>query len=342
MLKYAIIGTGWITGTYIGGAMKDDRWELAAVYSRSYDKGRSFADQYLSAAHGNPIRIYTSLEDMSKDPQIDAVYIASPNRFHVEQSRLMLEAGKHVICEKPIAIRSEDLIELTRLADSKGLVYMEAIMMEHQPQIRVLKEAVDRIGEIYTAHVDFSQLSSKYQLYKDGKNPNIFNPAMCTGALEDLGVYNFYALIELFGVPDRIDVVPLFLNTGADGAGQVVCTYHKDDRPDLQVTVTYSKVGQSRLGSQIMGDKGTITIESISQLTGMNLYDNKGAVTALWGNEEKNTLMGREAADFARYILDPQGTKEEYDYIRQQSLKVCRLMEQIREKGGIRFKADGV
>lgn len=340
MLKYAIIGTGWITGTYIGGAMKDDQWELSAVYSRTYDKGRSFADQYRGAAHGKPVKIYTSLEDMSRDPDIDAVYIASPNRFHVEQSRLMLKAGKHVICEKPAAIWSKDLTELTQLADSKGLVYMEAIMMEHQPQLAVIKEAMGSIGEIYTAHIDFSQLSSKYWLYKEGKNPNIFNPAMCTGALEDLGVYNFYALIELFGVPDRVDVLPLFLDTGADGAGQVICTYYKEDRPDLQVTVTYSKVGQSRLGSQIMGDQGTITIESISQLTNMNLYDPKGNVTALWGNEEKNTLMGREAADFARYILDPEGTKEEYDYIRRQSLKVCRLMEEIREKGGIRFKAD--
>ena len=333
MINYAIIGTSWITETFIAGAMENGKMRLAGVYSRTPEKGAAFAKKNEAAALGGEIRIYTYLGALAEDPGIEAVYIASPNSFHEKQSRLMLSAGKHVICEKPIGIHPEVVRELGALAQEKGLVYMEAIMMLHlHDQLSALKEALAKIGRVRTAYIDFSQLSSKYQAYLDGKNPNIFNPAFATGALEDLGVYCFHLVLELFGLPRETRIHAQFLESGADAAGTVLMIY-----PERDVTVTYSKVGQNRLGSQILGDNGTITIELISQLTGMVLHRKDDTTETIWGQEEKNHLMGGEAADFARYILNNAETLEEREAAFERSLAVCELMADLREKAGIRF-----
>ena len=332
MVRYAIIGTGWITETFIGGAMGVAGMELGAVYSRSAEKGRSFADRFTAAAHGKEIPVYTDLTEMAQSSAIDAVYVASPNKLHYEQSKLFLQHGKHVICEKPITIHPEQLQELQELAEEKGLIYMEAIMMLHQPQLMALKEAIAKLGRIRTAHIDFSQLSSKYPAYLAGKNPNIFNPAFCTGALMDLGIYCVYFALELFGQPKQTIIHSQFLESGADATGDVLLIY-----PDQHISISYSKVGQNRLGSQIIGDEGTLTIESISQLTGMNFHGKDGSITPVWGDEEKNKLMGAEARSFFQYITEPEQHAEAYAHCRQQAMAVCRLLEDLRNQADIRF-----
>ena len=332
MVRYAIIGTSWITETFIGGAMLVPGLQLAAVYSRSAEKGRSFADKFTAAGDGSEIPVYTDLLEMAQS-DIDAVYIASPNKLHYEQSKLFLQNGKHVICEKPITIHPEQLAELQALAKEKGLVYMEAIMMLHQPQLAALKEAVAKLGKIRTAHIDFSQLSSKYQAYVDGKNPNIFNPEFCTGALMDLGIYCIYFVLELFGQPEKWVIHSQFLESGADATGDILMIY-----PEQHISVSYSKVGQNRLGSQIFGDQGTLTIDLISQLTGMDFHAKDGTVTKVWGDEEKNTLMGAEALSFYRYITEPEKYAEHYAYCSRMAMDVNRMLEDLRNEAGIRFK----
>ena len=332
MVRYAIIGTSWITDTFIGGAILVPGMQLAAVYSRSAEKGRSFADKFTAAGDGGQIPVYTDLLEMAQS-DIDAVYIASPNKLHYEQSKLFLQNGKHVICEKPITIHPEQLSELQTLAKEKGLVYMEAIMMLHQPQLSALKEAVAKLGKIRTAHIDFSQLSSKYQAYVDGKNPNIFNPEFCTGALMDLGIYCIYFVLELFGKPEKLVIHSQFLESGADATGDVLMIY-----PDQHISVSYSKVGQNRLGSQIFGDQGTLTIDLISQLTGMNFHAKDGSVTNVWGDEEKEKLMGAEALSFYRYITEPEKYAEHYAYCSRMAMEVNCMLEDLRDQAGIRFK----
>lgn len=333
MIRYGIIGTGWITETLIAGAMGVPGMELAGVYSRSAEKGRSFAERFTAAAHGKSIPVYTDLLQMAEEEQLDAVYVASPNKLHYEQSKLFLEHGKHVICEKPITIHPEQLQELQQLAKEKGLIYMEAIMMLHQPQLEALKRAVQKLGRIRSAHIDFSQLSSKYPAYLAGKNPNIFNPEFCTGALMDLGIYCVYFALEIFGMPKEIIAHGQFLESGADCTGDLLWIYD-----DLHVSISYSKVGQNRLGSQIIGDEGTLTIDSISQLTGMKLYQKDGSIIPVWGEEEKNDLMGAEARSFYEWITAPEENKEAYDACSRKAAEVCAVLEAIRKEIGIQFK----
>lgn len=320
MIKYGVIGSGWIAEEFVKGAQTVEGMTFAAMYSRTREKGEEFAHKF------DCKNVFTDLEEFAKS-EIDAVYIASPNSLHYPQSKLMLENGKHVLCEKPITITPDEFEELFSLAKSKNLIYTEAIMMMHSPLKERVKNALKKIGKITSAHFDFSQLSSKYKALKNGENPNIFNPEMKTGCLRDLGIYCYYPAVEFFGLPEKISSSAGFVETGADGYGTAVLDYS-----DKQVTLTYSKIGQDFCGSQILGDEGTITIDSISKLTGVKIHFADGKTEEVTGEEEKHILMAYEAKSFYDFITDFEKSKEKYFEINQRIFEVNKLMLQVKNQ----------
>ena len=322
-MRYGVIGTGWIAKSFIDGAREVCGSEFAAVYSRTAESGNKFA------AENKIEKVYTDINEFAKG-DFEAVYIASPNRLHYEQSKLMLQNGKHVICEKPITVEPEELEELQALADKKGLIYVEAIMYMFNPARDLLKNALGKIGKITSVHFDFSQLSSKYPAYQRGELPNIFNPALATGCLMDLGIYCVYPALDLFGLPEKITACAHFMESGADGSGTAGLLY-----PDKLITFTYSNLGQDRLGSQIFCDEGTIKIESISKLINMSVTAKNGDIQEIIGDVPKEKLMGYEALGFERFIADP--SDEYYQVTRQRALQVSQIMKQIRDICGIKF-----
>ena len=325
-MKYGIIGTGWIAESFIEGVRLKTGSEISAVYSRSEQRGEAFA------LKNGVRRSFTDIEEfLSGD--IDAVYIASPNICHFEQSRLALEAGKHVICEKPVTVTPEEYITCKRLADEKHLIYLEAIMYMHTPSREILREALPRIGRITSAHFDFSQLSSKYPAYLRGENPNIFNPAMATGGLMDLGIYCVYPAVDLFGIPSKITADAVFLDSGADCSGVFSFNYG-----DKLVTSTYSKTGQDHSGSDIYGDNGSIHIESISKLINASVTDNEGNTYPLLPDIPKGEIMGFEAAEFEEFIRCPES--EKYALSCKRSLEVSKIMREIRSLANIHFPGE--
>ena len=325
-MKYAIIGTGWIAKAFADGVKIAEGLSPYAIYSRTREKGEDFAR--LTGAE----KVFTNLEEMACSDEIDAVYIASPNAFHYSQSKLFLEHGKHVMCEKPITVCPSEFEELFALAKAKKLVYTEAIMMMHFPNKNLIKNTIKRIGKIFSARVDFSQLSSKYPALVNGENPNIFNPEMATGCLMDLGIYNIYFALYYFGKPEKITSTCLKLDTGADALGTAVFHY-----PDKQITLTYSKVGQSRTATEIYGDKGTILVESISKLVNIKLISNDGTEEIIASDTEKEDVMSYEAKDFFRYIRDYDACSDEYEKCAEFSLEVSRIMEEIRKQNELNY-----
>ncbi len=318
MIKYSAIGTSWITKSFIDGANLHKDLVLDGVYSRTKEKGEAFS------AEVGAERVFTSFSELlSSDTEL--VYVASPNSCHYEQCKALIERGKHIICEKPITVTAEEFKELVALSKKKGVVYFEAIMYMHTPARKILKDAVAKIGNIRSATIDFSQLSSKYAALKRGELPNIFNPEMKTGALNDLGIYCVYPVVDLFGMPEKIIPCQHFLSTGADGSGSAVFEYG-----DKLVTITYSKVGQSRSPSQIMGDEGTVTISSISKVDEIYLYDNNGEKTELVPNIEKKVLMGNEGKSAVDFITNPEKYADFLHECQNLNEKVLLCMEKMR------------
>ena len=303
-MKFATIGTSWITESFIASARLLDNAEIYAAYSRSADKAEAFTEK-----NNIPVA-YTSLYEMLSDDGIDAVYIASPNSKHYEQAKQCLLAGKHVICEKPMVVTSDELKELYEIADSKKLILLEAMKSMHSEGLGIIKNALADIGEIRTAQIDFSQHSSKYGAYKRGENPNIFNPLMCTGALMDLGVYCVYFALEIFGMPETVISHSDFLESGADCTGTLIFVYN-----DKTVTITYSKTANGFLGSRILGENGAITVSSVSKLTGISRYYNDGTKEELYPVIDENLVMSKEIEAFIDFV---NGKNKEYYNIQEQ------------------------
>ena len=182
-IRFGVVGTNFITDWVIAGARQDSRFSLDAVCSRRRDTGEAFASR-----HGIP-KVFTSLEEMASSPDIDAVYIATPNSCHAEQSILCMSLGKHVLCEKPLASNAEEARRMIRASERYGVALMEAMKPVLTPNFSVLRRAVEHVGTVRSYFSSFCQYSSRYDRYKAGELPNAFNPVYSNGALMDIGVY---------------------------------------------------------------------------------------------------------------------------------------------------------
>lgn len=131
-VRFGIVGTNFISDWVIAGARQDARFELTAVYSRKQETADAFA-----AKHGIP-HTFISLEEMASSPLVDAVYIASPNFLHAEQSILCMQHGKHVLCEKPLASNAREARAMIATSEQYGVTLMEAMKPTLTPNFRAV------------------------------------------------------------------------------------------------------------------------------------------------------------------------------------------------------------
>ncbi len=325
-MNYATIGTSWITEKFISSANTVKDMKLSAVYSRDLKKAEEFSKKHFCEKY------YTDLEALANDKEIDAVYIASPNKFHYEQSKFFLKKGKHVICEKPATTTKEQMIELFNLSEENGLVYAEAIMTIHTEGFRAIQNKLESLGNIRSSHFDFYQLSSKYPLYCEGKNPNIFNPEMHTGCLMDIGVYNLYLAAALFGMPQKIISDGIFLENGCDAAGTAILKYKNH-----ACVLNYSKAGQTYSYSEIIGDKGTLKFSSVSQITGLYFCNKNEKILLIDEEVSRDEIMSGEIDFFKGMCNTPDFNNEEYLFAKQTALTVREICDTIRADNDFLF-----
>ena len=321
-IKLAVIGTSAITDKFLTAVSSSNRFVLSAVYSRTYEKGRAFAEKY------GQIPVYTDFNDMLKSG-IEAIYIASPNSCHFEQSRFFLENRINVLCEKPIVTNLSQYKELKKLADKNGVIYMEAIMSMYSPFYDILHNAVKKIGKISLARIDFCQRSSRLDDFYKGIPQNIFDMKLHAGALMDLGVYCVYGAVDLFGKPKKISAEANYFKNGCDCSGTSVFYYD-----DFTAVLTYSKNGQSMLHSEIIGENGAVTVESVSQYAGIKLYIDKKEQFS-YPVPERKEIMSGEVNAFADFICNKNLSL--YDEKSRVCETVCFAMDEIKKSAEIEY-----
>ena len=177
-LAWGILSTARIAGRLVEGARNTDEAEVVAIASRSDASARRFAE-----AHGIP-RAHGSYEALLADPEVEAVYVPLPNSMHVDWTRRALEAGKHVLCEKPMDRRPAQVERAFAVAKKRGLVLSEAFMWRHNPQTATLRRLLDdgAIGDVRLVRAAFSFLLTR--------DPDVrLDPALDGGALMDVGCY---------------------------------------------------------------------------------------------------------------------------------------------------------
>lgn len=250
MIRFAVVGTNWITKQFVDAAHETGKYKLTAIYSRSLEQAQAFAKDY-------PVEhLFTSLDELAQSPDVDAVYIASPNSLHFPQTRLFLSHKKHVICEKPLASNLQEVEAAIALAKENNVVLFEAFKTASLPNFLLLKETLAKVGKLRKAFINYCQYSSRYQRYLDGENPNTFNPAFSNGSIMDIGFYCTASAVALWGEPQAVLATASLLDSGVDARGTVVLSYG-----DFDVTLHHSKVSDSAIPSEIQGEDGALVIE---------------------------------------------------------------------------------
>lgn len=325
-IRFAIIGTNWITERFLQSALETEEFILAAVYSRTEEKGRAFAAKYADP------KVYTDLEAMVQDDEIDAVYIASPNSYHVDQAILCMNHGKHVLCEKPMASNAVEVAAMIEAAKNNDVLLMEALKSTLMPNFKTVRDNLYKLGPIRRYFASYCQYSSRYDAFKQGTVLNAFNPEYSNGSLMDLGIYCLYPMVTLFGKPDTVKASGYMLSSGVDGEGSLLLSY-----PEMDAVIMHSKISDSSAPTEIQGENGTMIIDKINQPYDVKIRYRDGNVenvTQLQTHES----MYYEAREFIDLIRC--GERESSINTHANSLITAEIMQEARSQIGLRFPAD--
>lgn len=326
MVRFGVVGTNWITERFLKAALQAEDFQLTAVYSRTEEKAKEFAGKY------GVKRTFTDLQMMAASGEIDAVYIASPNSLHAEQSILFMKNNVHVLCEKPIASNTKELTSMIAAARENNVLLMEALKSSFMPNFLAVKENLHKIGKVRRYFASYCQYSSRYDAYRQGTVLNAFNPDFSNGSLMDIGIYCVYPLVALFGKPEEIKAAGYMLESGVDGEGSMVLKY-----PDMDAVIMYSKITDSSLPAEIQGEEGNIVIDRISAPEKVELHYRNGEREDLT-QDQLNDSMYYEAKEFIRLV---QAGKTESDInSHANSMITMEIIEEARRQIGVIYPAD--
>lgn len=296
MLRFGIVGTGRISDWVMKGAAQDPRIQVTAVCSRTVESAEAFVNRHPLAAQA---KIYTSVEEMAADPQVDAIYIGTPNQTHCEYTLAGLKAGKHVLCEKPLAINAQEGLKMVEAARESGCLLMEAMVSTVNPNFRNVASRLDEIAPIHHYSSYFCQYSTKYEDLKNGKIATAFKPGSA-GALRDVGVYTIYPLVALFGRPLEVSGRLQKVNTAegdADVYGTACLKYE-----DMDAVLTWSKAFDSFQPTEISGEKGNLILDEIHIARKAEIVPHAAPTSGLGPKPGRNLLS--EGLPFNEYYYE--------------------------------------
>lgn len=334
-LRFGVVGTNFITDRVIAGAREEERFELAAVCSRTRERGEEFA-----AAHSIP-HVFTSPDEMAASDTVDAVYIATPNSTHADYAVLCMESGKHVLCEKPLASNAREVRRMIDASRRNGVALMEAMKSTLSPSFDAVRENLHRIGTPRRYFASFCQYSSRYDKFKQGIVLNAFRPELSNGAMMDIGVYTLYPLVLLFGRPKSVSAQGMVLSSGVDGQGSVNLQYD-----GMNATLLYSKIANSHLPAEIEGEDGNIMIDRIQTPVDVRFYPRQApasgherqAEAEMLGREQPHDEYYYEIKEFIDTVFD--GRIESRVNTHECSLATAEIIDEVRRRLGVRYPAD--
>lgn len=329
-MRFGIIGTNFISREFVRAGRRLDGFSVAAVCSRAEETARGFAQ-----AEACPeARCVIGPAALAACPDVDAVYIASPNSCHAAQAEQMLLAGKHVLLEKPACPDRGTFERLAALARERGVVLLEAMRPAFIPGFLALAQAARELGPVRRASFSYCQYSSRYDKFKAGIVENAFNPALCNGALMDIGVYCAHALVSLFGPPEGVLAVAQKLHNGLDAQGGALCTY-----PGMLADLSYSKIADGRRTNELQGEEATLLIDSITNPKKIIRIDRRGESAVVYEDPDPEFFgMAHEIAAFMRYAQAARGGARPWEAHNRTTAQTLGLLDEIRRQTGIDFQ----
>jgi len=312
-LRWGIIGTGGIARTFVRDLTFAEDGVAVAVGSRSASSADAFGDAFSIE------RRYDSYEALVRDPDVEAVYVATPHPMHFENALLALEHDKHVLVEKAFTVTAGEAVELVRVARERGRFLMEAMWTRFLPHVAKVRELVARgsLGDLVLVEADHGQW------FELDPTTRLFDPALGGGAVLDLGVYPISFASMLLGPPRSIvaRVDPAF--TGVDGQSSMVFGYDGG----AQALLTCTSLARTSTRASIAGTTARIEIDSdFYAPTTFRLITRSGEVTSF-----DFPTVGRglhyEASEVARCVRE--GLTESPLMPLDESIQIMATMEEV-------------
>ncbi len=227
-IKWGIIGLGKIAHKFAADLLTLPNTILYAVASRSQEKADSFAKKF------NALKAYGTYKSLANDPNIDAVYIATPHTFHKENTLLCLNKGLAVLCEKPLAIHAHDVETMIKLAQQKNVLFMEALWTAFLPHYQHVQNIIKdkTYGKLLKLEADFGF----YRAFDN--NSRVFNKQLGGGSLLDIGIYPIFTALSTLGNPNTIEASATFFDNGADSSCSMIFHYNNNVKAYLKSSLT--------------------------------------------------------------------------------------------------------
>lgn len=325
-MRIGTVGSGQIVHSLLDGVRVTDGVHCEAVYSRNEQTGKALADQY------GVSKVYTQLRELMEDGQVDCIYIASPNSLHYEQTKMALEYGKNVICEKPFTTTREKAAELISMAKEKGLFLFDAVPPSFLPNFFAVREALPKIGRLRLVMSNYSQYSSRYDSLLKGEITNIFSREYAGGCLQDIGFYNLYFNVAMFGKPEKTAYYPNLYPGQVDTSGVLVLQYDGFVSSNVGAKDTW---GVNFV--QIEGEKGYIYVKDGSNaLTEVRVVTRSGEEVI--NRQEPISRWQYEVRQIAEIVA-----QKDYAQCYRRldvTLDVMEILENTRKSAGIYFAGE--
>ncbi len=246
IFRWGIIGAGNIAGSFAQGLSVLPDAECYAIASRDEAKAIAFAKKYGCSKY------YASYTEMLEDPDVDIVYVATPNNLHYTHTMMALEAGKPVLCEKPFAITCQQAMTMMRTSREKNLFLMEALWSRFLPSVLETKKRLDsgEIGNPLLLQAEFG-IHPSYD-----PSSRLFDPKLGGGSIPDIGIYPIFLALYLFGDPLSVEVSSVPAPTGVDMTTTIVMK-HKEGRMSV---LTSSFAFDLESDAKITGDAGRLRL----------------------------------------------------------------------------------
>jgi predicted dehydrogenase len=321
-IRWGILGTGKIARKFAAALAGAKHADLAAVGSRSPASAEAFGRDFrISRQHG-------SYEALARDPEVDAIYIATPHVAHRDNALLCLEAGKAVLCEKPLALNAVQGREMAAAAQRRGVFLMEAMWSRFIPAVAKAKELVTAgvIGELRFLAADFG--------FRGSPDPEgrALNPELGGGALLDVGIYPVMLAHWLFGKPAEIVSSVHRGTTGVDETNAMVFRYASGAMAVLASAVNAVTIHEAFLS----GSKGEIRLHAPWwRATDLSVLDDMKTLQTL-------SLPHRTYAHEADHVRDCLlAGKTESDIMPlADSIAILETLDALRAAWGVRYPAE--
>ncbi len=314
--RWGVIGPGAIARRFSQGIAAIDDAAITAVASRSAERAQAFADEVGAST------VYDSYDKLVADPDVDAVYVATPHPYHLNQASMALNAGKPVLCEKPLCVNGDQVDQLISCAKNNDVFLMEAMWTRCLPVMRKVKDWVDagKIGEIKQVKASFG--------FNAALNPEgrLFSPELAGGSLLDVGVY-VVALTQRFfpGAPKSIKATAEIGSTGVDEQCSMLLQYDSGALAIIDSAVRC----QTDSTAFIFGSEGSIRIEGPFWCTTkatLRIGDNE----EVFEQAHKANGFEYEAEEVARCVR--AGEKESPLITHADSVQVMAIMDEVRKQ----------